>query len=224
MTVVEEVDDRRQRITAKLGVYSGVSFDPKRLMDILCASIALFLCAPVMLIIYLRLIVAGDPIFAQRRIGRDGGHFMCLKFRTMVKDAEQVLDDHLRSNPEAKREWARDYKLANDPRVTRIGRILRKTSLDELPQLFNVLKGDMSLVGPRPIVPAEAVRYARRIHAYHQCRPGITGLWQVSGRNLTTYRRRVALDAIYARKRSVPLDFLILAKTIQVVVGGRGAC
>jgi exopolysaccharide production protein ExoY len=195
----------------------------KRLLDIFGACVALILCAPVMLLIFLGLAIIGNPIFAQYRVGRGGKLFPCYKFRTMVNGAEQVLTDYLRNNPVAKEEWLRTYKLTNDPRITPLGRFLRKSSLDELPQLFNVLRGDMSLVGPRPIVPAEVPRYRSRIRAYHGLRPGITGLWQVSGRNLVSYRRRVALDSVYARECSIPLDVLILVKTIGVVFVGRGA-
>jgi exopolysaccharide production protein ExoY len=231
MTIMEEAETARlARFAGDFGSSARAAFpdapriDAKRLLDIFGAGFGLVLCAPVMLVVYLLLSLAGRPIFAQRRVGRDGETFLCLKFRTMVKDADRALAEHLRRNPRAKEEWARTYKLADDPRVTRFGRFLRKSSLDELPQLFNVLKGDMSLVGPRPIVPAETVRYARRIQSYHQCRPGITGLWQVNGRNLTSYRRRVALDSLYARRNSVGLDLFILLKTIHVVIAGRGAC
>jgi lipopolysaccharide/colanic/teichoic acid biosynthesis glycosyltransferase len=204
-------------------VAAGPLIDAKRIMDIFGAGLCLILCAPVMIIIFTCLLFSGRPVFAQRRVGRGGKLFFCYKFRTMVKDADRVLADYLQHNQQASEEWARAYKLADDPRVTPIGRFLRKSSLDELPQLFNVLRGDMSLVGPRPIVPGEVPRYAGRIGAYNRCRPGITGLWQVSGRNLTSYPRRVALDAVYARKRSVGLDLLILFKTIRVVAAGRGA-
>ena len=197
--------------------------DSKRLLDIFGASLCLMLCAPVMLIIVICLSFTGSPVFSQRRVGRGGELFVCYKFRSMVKDADRVLAEYLQRNPQAKEEWSRVHKLTDDPRVTLVGRFLRKSSLDELPQLFNVLRGDMSLVGPRPIVPAEVPRYASRIRAYNRCRPGITGLWQVSGRNLTSYRRRVALDAVYARKCSVRLDLFILFKTIRVVTVGRGA-
>ncbi|HJT44110.1 MAG TPA: sugar transferase [Rhizomicrobium sp.] len=176
-----------------------------------------------MLIVFLSLSVFGNPIFSQRRVGRDGKLFSCYKFRSMVNNAEQVLEDYLRDNPAAQEEWLRNFKLAHDPRITPMGAFLRKSSLDELPQLFNVLRGDMSLVGPRPIVPAEVPRYAGRIRAYQKVRPGLTGLWQVSGRNLVSYRRRVALDAFYARERSIALDVVILVKTVGVVIGGKGA-
>lgn len=197
--------------------------DGKRLLDIVGASIALFIAAPVMLLIFLMLSMYGNAIFVQKRVGRGGRLFPCYKFRTMVNGADQVLVAYLQSNPAARDEWQSTFKLANDPRIRPIGHFLRKTSLDELPQLFNVLRGDMSLVGPRPIVPAEVPRYRSRIRAYHSLRPGLTGLWQVSGRNLVSYRRRVALDAVYARRRSLRLDTLILVKTIRVVIGARGA-
>ena len=198
-------------------------FSAKRLLDVFGASIALILCAPVMILVFLALSFAGNPIFAQKRVGRGGRLFRCYKFRTMVNGAEQVLGDYLRDNPEAREEWRLTFKLANDPRITPVGHFLRKSSLDELPQLFNILRGDMSLVGPRPIVPAEIARYRRRIRAYYRVRPGLTGLWQVSGRNLVSYRRRVAMDALYACKPSLALDLVILAKTVGVVIAGRGA-
>ncbi len=200
------------------------STDPKRLLDIAGASLALIFCAPVMLLVYLPLCMMGRPIFKQRRVGRGGKLFFCYKFRTMVHDADRVMAEHLRRNHAAREEWSRAYKLADDPRVTWFGRVLRRTSLDELPQLFNVLKGDMSLVGPRPIVPDEVRLYAGRIGSYYKFRPGITGLWQTNGRNLVTYERRVALDTLYARKWTLGLDARILVKTVWVVLSGKGAC
>ena len=202
---------------------SSPAIGVKRIVDIIGASVALILCAPVMILVFLALCIAGNPIFAQKRVGRGGKLFHCYKFRTMVNGAEQVLGDYLRNNPAAREEWRLTFKLANDPRITPLGHFLRKSSLDELPQLFNILKGDMSLVGPRPIVPAEVARYRRRIRAYYRVRPGLTGLWQVSGRNLVSYRRRVAMDAFYARQPSLALDLIILAKTVGVVMVGRGA-
>jgi exopolysaccharide production protein ExoY len=210
----------RARLTPAV---ASTGIDPKRLLDICGACLALVLCAPVMLVIFLGLSLFGKPIFAQQRVGRGGKLFACFKFRTMVVGAEQVLADYLRQNPAAKDEWLRTFKLANDPRITPVGRFLRKSSLDELPQLFNVLRGDMSLVGPRPIVPAEVPRYRSKIRDYHRLRPGLTGLWQVSGRNLVSYRRRVALDSVYSRSRTLVMDVFILAKTVGVVFLGRGA-
>jgi undecaprenyl-phosphate galactose phosphotransferase len=142
----------------------------------------------------------------------------------MVPDAQAVLDELLANDPQARIEWERDQKLKNDPRVTRIGKILRTTSLDELPQLFNVLSGEMSLVGPRPIVDDEIKRYGAAFHDYVSCRPGITGAWQVSGRSQVSYAARVRLDRNYARHRSFALDCLILARTAWVVLRRRGAC
>jgi undecaprenyl-phosphate galactose phosphotransferase len=201
------------------------NFSAKRAFDIVGASLLLALCAPLMTLIYVALLLSGgSAIFVQQRVGRDGGLFRCYKFRSMVKNANRVLGDYLEHNPAAREEWNRSFKLKHDPRITWFGQCLRKTSMDELPQLFNVLKGDMSLVGPRPIVPNEIELYAERIADYYRCRPGITGLWQVSGRNLVAYERRVRLDAIYARKQSLWLDVIILFRTVKVVISGVGAC
>jgi lipopolysaccharide/colanic/teichoic acid biosynthesis glycosyltransferase len=149
--------------------------------------------------------------------------FSCLKFRTMVPNADQVLRDLLENDPDLRAEWIRDHKLRNDPRVTRLGRFLRRTSLDELPQLLNVLRGEMSLVGPRPVVREELLRYGRNVGIYLAAKPGITGLWQVTGRNDTDYRRRVVLDTYYVRNQNLLLDLYILVKTTGVVLGGSGA-
>ena len=196
----------------------------KRFMDIAGASLALLLFFPIMAAILLVLMFnGGSPVFVQHRVGRSGQLFRCYKFRSMVKDANRVLTDYLEHHPAAREEWNKTFKLQEDPRITWFGTMLRRTSMDELPQLFNVLKGDMSLVGPRPIVSSEVERYAHRIGAYYSCRPGITGLWQVSGRNLVSYETRVRLDAIYARKKSVWLDTLILIRTVRVVLSGVGA-
>lgn len=166
----------------------------------------------------------GGPIlFAHRRIGCNGRAFYCLKFRSMAVDAERRLADLLASDPAARAEWALDHKLRRDPRVTRLGAFLRKSSLDELPQLLNVLRGDMSLVGPRPIVEAEVAKYGHRFRDYCAVKPGITGLWQISGRNDTSYRTRVALDSLYARRRNVGLDAYILACTLPAVLTKRGS-
>ena len=197
----------------------------KRVFDIVGATLLLPLLVPVMVFIYLLLMCSGgNPVFTQRRVGQGGRMFRCYKFRSMVKDANRVLTDHLECDPAARDEWNRSFKLAQDPRVTPFGQFLRRSSLDELPQLFNVLFGDMSLVGPRPIVPSEIERYRDKIVAYCRCRPGLTGLWQVSGRNLIPYERRVRLDAVYARKQSLALDAAILFRTVGVVISGRGAC
>jgi lipopolysaccharide/colanic/teichoic acid biosynthesis glycosyltransferase len=162
-------------------------------------------------------------LFRHRRLGRDGRAFSCLKFRTMTMDAEARLTQLLADDPEARAEWERDHKLRNDPRVTALGAFLRRSSLDELPQLFNVLRGEMSLVGPRPIAPAEAARYGRRYRCYCQVKPGITGLWQVSGRNDLSYRSRIAMDCLYAKAKSPALDLWVLAATIPAVLLRKGS-
>jgi lipopolysaccharide/colanic/teichoic acid biosynthesis glycosyltransferase len=141
----------------------------------------------------------------------------------MCWNAQEILEHYLQKHPELREEWERDQKLKDDPRVTWVGKILRRTSLDELPQLWNVVRGEMSLVGPRPIVADEVPRYGESFELYSQVRPGLTGLWQVSGRNNTTYERRVVLDSYYVRNWSVWLDIYVFAKTIRVVMGGKGA-
>jgi len=166
----------------------------------------------------------GAPVlFAHYRVGRNGKLFRCMKFRSMLRNSEQVLADLLRNDEQARAEWARDQKLTNDPRITPIGHFLRRSSLDELPQLLNVLRGEMSLVGPRPITVAELTRYGSVRWHYLSVRPGITGLWQVSGRNNPSYEERVALDRRYVEQRSVLGDVAILFKTVRVVVLREGA-
>jgi exopolysaccharide production protein ExoY len=194
-------------------------------MNVLIALLALIFLAPVMLGVALAIFTqdGGPMVFAHRRIGRDGRYFDCLKFRSMAADAERRLTDLLAHDPVARAEWDKDHKLRNDPRVTKLGAFLRKSSLDELPQLFNVLRGEMSLVGPRPIVDAEIAKYGRRFKSYCAVKPGITGLWQVSGRNDVSYRARVAMDCIYARRRNVVMDGLIIAATVPAVLMRRGS-
>lgn len=196
----------------------------KRLLDIVGALTLAVVLSPLLLVVVLALARDRGPIiYRHPRTGRDGRTFGCLKFRTMIPNAEEALRDLLSEDAELSGEWLRDQKLRNDPRVTSIGRFLRRTSLDELPQLWNVLKGDMSLVGPRPVVRDEWERYGRRLHLYLAARPGVTGLWQVMGRSDSCYRRRVALDCYYVRKRSLWLDIFILLRTVKVVLRGRGA-
>jgi Undecaprenyl-phosphate galactose phosphotransferase WbaP len=197
----------------------------KRFTDLaLCLFGSLFvLPLTALLVVLIRLESPGPAFYSQERIGRDGRRFRAWKFRSMIANAEAVLQDYLAAHPELRDEWERDHKLRNDPRVTRVGRFLRKTSLDELPQLWNVWIGQMSLVGPRPIVAAEIPKYRDLFGLYTEVRPGITGLWQVSGRNDTTYDERVNLDASYVRNWSVWLDLWILIRTIRVVLLGKGA-
>ncbi len=167
----------------------------------------------------------GAPVlFAHWRVGQNGRLFRCLKFRSMVRRADLVLAEVLERDSAAQEEWARDRKLRNDPRVLRIGHFLRHSSLDELPQLFNVLRGEMHLVGPRPVVVQEIPRYGEHKRHYFAVKPGMTGLWQVSGRNNLTYAQRVALDARYVETRSLLMDLRILARTVNVLITRDGAC
>jgi Undecaprenyl-phosphate galactose phosphotransferase WbaP len=196
----------------------------KRLFD-LAGSLTL-LVALFPLFVYLSWKIrqtGGAAIFRHMRVGRYGRMFGCLKFRTMVPDADQVLREHLDADPSARAEWERVFKLKDDPRITPVGAFLRRTSLDELPQLWNVLKGDMSLVGPRPIIEEELERYGDQVGYYLESRPGVTGLWQISGRNDTGYEDRVALDSWYVRNWSLWYDLVILVKTVAVVLRGKGA-
>lgn len=196
----------------------------KRAIDVFGAIVGIFFFGPLMLVIAaLVKWHGGDAIFSHERIGRSGKPFRCLKFRTMVPDADAKLVALLEADPKARLEWVRDQKLRHDPRITRLGAFLRKTSLDELPQFFNVLKGDMSLVGPRPITAEEIKRYGDRFSLYAKCRPGITGIWQVSGRNDTSYPTRVALDAYYTVNQSILFDAVILLRTFGVITSRNGA-
>jgi len=197
----------------------------KRTIDLTLSLALLIPCVPLMLAISLlvKLTSRGPIFFTERRIGRGGREFIAWKFRTMHVNAKEMLDCYLEEHPSLSREWKTTHKLKNDPRVTRIGRFLRKSSLDELPQLFNVIIGDMSLIGPRPIVSDEIPRYGKDFWRYCRVRPGVTGLWQVSGRNDTTYEARVAYDAYYANNWSVWFDAWILARTVNVVLFCKGA-
>jgi exopolysaccharide production protein ExoY len=195
----------------------------KRAMDIVISLLAIVVLAPLMLMIValIRLTMGGPLIFAHHRVGFDGATFTCYKFRTMVVNAEEVLSRYLAANPCAAKQWRETRKLWHDPRVGCIDNILRKSSLDELPQLFNVLRGEMSIVGPRPIVASEVRNYGRHAEAYFQARPGLTGIWPVSGRNRLSYRARVGLDRYYVRNWSIRLDVMILLKTIPALLSFR---
>lgn len=196
-----------------------------RYLDIAIAGVALLFLLPLLVGLGIATWL-GDPgpiFFGHVRIGKNGRSFRCFKFRTMVTDAEQRLIRVLETDPAARAEWERDRKLSNDPRITGIGRFMRKSSLDELPQLWNVICGEMSLVGPRPIVQAEVPRYGRYIADYMTARPGISGLWQISGRNDVSYRRRVALDVAFARSQSLKLYLRILVLTVPAVLFQRGS-
>lgn len=199
-------------------------FAGKRIFDVFGALFLIIAFLPLVIPIVVAMSVSGGSIiYKHRRVGRYGKIFKCYKFRTMVPNADKVLQELLDRDPQAKVEWLRDHKLRTDPRITFIGTFLRRTSLDELPQLLNVLRGQMSLVGPRPVIKDELLRYGRSASAYLSVKPGLTGLWQVSGRNNLDYRRRVALDVYYVRNQSLLLDFFILLKTIRVILVGDGA-
>jgi exopolysaccharide production protein ExoY len=205
---------------AAVGVRQPIGMMPKRVIDIILAVSGIVLLAPLLVICFVLTVLTspGPALFRHSRVGFKGKHFDCLKFRTMVMDAPERLRQLLESDPVAAAEWTANRKLRYDPRVTAIGAILRASSLDELPQLFNVLKGDMSIVGPRPVTEEELIRYSDAVDAYLACRPGITGLWQVSGRSTTTYNKRIACDAFYARNWSMTLDAKILIVTIPALM------
>jgi exopolysaccharide production protein ExoY len=197
----------------------------KRLFDLAMSVTALVVLAPLFICIALLILISdGRPVLiSQRRVGHRGRPFECLKFRSMVVNAPAVLDSHLRENPEAAREWNDTQKLKDDPRITPLGQVIRRLSVDELPQLINVMRGDMSIVGPRPVVTAELERYGEAVEAYMQVRPGLTGAWQVSGRSDVSYETRVALDTQYVRNWSMAEDIRIIAKTVPAVLTSKGS-
>ena len=195
----------------------------KRAFDVVAAVIGLIVLSPVFIGVAIAIRADGGPaIFRQARIGREGETFQCLKFRSMVINAEKALEDMIAADPEAAAEWKAYQKLKKDPRITLIGRFIRKTNIDELPQLINVIRGDMSLVGPRPMTLPQIAEYGSKMRAYVRMRPGITGLWQTNGRNETTFEERARLDAWYVRNWSIWRDFIILVRTIREVVFARG--
>lgn len=197
----------------------------KRILDITVALLLLLPAIPFAVLIALAIVLdsPGPVFFAHTRIGKANRTFRLWKFRTMVRDADTVLEQYLRAKPDLQSEWLKTHKLKMDPRVTRVGRLLRRSSLDELPQLISVLRGEMSMVGPRPIVAEEVPKYGPVFELYVQVRPGLTGLWQCSGRTDTSYRARTALDLKYLLERTLWLDLKLLLKTIRVVVLGHGA-
>ncbi len=195
----------------------------KRTGDIVFSLAMLSLCSPllVLLVLLVKITSRGPVFYVQQRVGRGYRQFGCIKFRTMRRDADRILSAVLAASPDLQEEFRNDFKLRNDPRITRLGRFLRRSSLDELPQFVNVLRGEMSVVGPRPIVSQELPRYGKRMEEVLAVRPGLTGLWQVSGRNNLSYRKRVQLDLHYARYRSLKMDMRILWRTIRVVLDPR---
>jgi exopolysaccharide production protein ExoY len=221
----ELTEARRELRFGLVGLAHPIGLTSKRTIDIVLALSGIVLLAPLLFICFVLTIATspGPALFRHRRVGFKGEYFDCLKFRTMAADSQERLSQLLQTDPEAAAEWTANRKLRHDPRVTFIGEIMRKSSLDELPQLFNVLKGDMSIVGPRPVTEEELERYDISVSAYLACRPGITGLWQVSGRSTTTYSKRVACDAYYARNWSLALDIKILIVTIPSLLVADGA-
>lgn len=197
----------------------------KRLFDISAALAGIVVLSPlfVMLVLLVKCSDGGSVIYGHRRIGRNGKMFRCFKFRTMVENGDEVLEAHFARNPHEREEWAATRKLQNDPRVTRVGSVLRKLSLDELPQIMNILRGEMSFVGPRPVVDDELLLYGTNASFYLKSRPGLTGLWQVSGRNDVSYGTRVAFDRHYVENWSFVFDMKILIWTVPAVFSSRGS-
>ena len=192
----------------------------KRVFEIIFSISVIFITSPLTLLICLliKLSSRGPIFFTQKRIGKNISSFKCIKFRTMNLEAEDMLNNLLSNNEKIRIEFEKSQKIKNDPRITKIGKILRRTSLDELPQFINILKNEMSLIGPRPIVESEKKRYGKNLKEVFSIRPGVTGLWQVSGRNKLSYKRRVLLDLIYVRNKSFSMDFNILIRTIGVIL------
>jgi exopolysaccharide production protein ExoY len=207
---------------ARLQPVGGIT---KRLIDVVLASIGIVMLPPLFSLCVLGILLTsrGAILFRHRRVGFRGRHFDCLKFRTMAPDAGERLSEYLGGNPRATKEWTETHKLKCDPRVTPFGAVLRKTSLDELPQLFNVLRGDMSIVGPRPVTDEELEKYGLQVPAYLACKPGITGLCQVGGRSKTSYRERVMLNYTYAKNWSLVLDAKTMLLTLPVFLGSDDA-
>jgi exopolysaccharide production protein ExoY len=210
-----------RRAVGRQGTHRGEL--AKRAMDVAGATLLLALLTPLTAVLLALVWVGGgSPLFGHERVGRGGKRFLCWKIRTMVPDAPERLEAVLRSDPALAAEWGRDHKLRHDPRVTRLGRFLRLTSLDEVPQLWNVLLGEMSLVGPRPVTAAELTKYGPAARHYLAVLPGLTGMWQLEGRNDIPYSRRVLLDRYYVMTRSISLDFGLLCKTPVALIRRTG--
>lgn len=198
----------------------------KRIFDIVFSLLTMVIIIPVSIVVIILIMIESPgaaPIFKHYRVGKDGKLFPCYKFRSMVPNAKEKLQEYLKNNPEAKIEWDKYFKLKNDPRITKVGKIIRKTSIDELPQFINVLKGEMSWVGPRPIIKDEIHYYGKYIKDYYAVLPGITGMWQVSGRSEIGYKDRVSLDVWYVRNWSIWIDITLILKTIKIVLFRKGA-
>ena len=196
------------------------------MFDIVFSLATMVIILPVSIIVMIGIMIespGASPIFKHYRVGKGGKLFPCYKFRSMVPNAQEKLKAYLQKNPEAQKEWQANFKLKNDPRITKIGKFIRKTSIDELPQFINVLKGEMSWVGPRPIIKDEVHYYGKNIQDYYSVLPGITGMWQVNGRSETSYDERVKLDVWYIRNWSVWIDIVLLIKTFKIVICKKGA-
>ncbi|MEO1139428.1 MAG: sugar transferase [Pseudomonadota bacterium] len=213
--------------TKSLPVRAGTALGgrAKRVIDLLIAAVALLALSPLLILVALAVRVSspGSALYGHVRIGHAGHTFKCWKFRTMVSDGDVLLERYLAAHPEEREEWVKNRKLRRDPRVTRIGAVLRAYSVDELPQIFNVLLGEMSLVGPRPVVRDELEMYGAAARHYLHSRPGITGLWQVSGRSDTSYEQRVSFDTKYVLNWSLAGDLAIMARTIPAVLFAKGS-
>lgn len=226
--IIEEREDSRVYSFASKGI--GKLYDQflKRALDFLTAAILIVIFSPVMLVIAVAIYIRdpGSIIFEHWRVGQNGKEFPCLKFRSMVKNADECLEEMLVENPELRTEWEETQKLKDDPRIIPgVGNFIRKLSLDELPQLFNVLLGDMSLVGPRPCTSLElTTHYGADTRYYEMVRPGVSGLWQVTGRSTTTFEERVSIDVQYVRNKNMALDLWIAIQTPKAVISRKGAC
>ena len=211
-----------ERISLKTRLYFAV----KRCFDVFVSLIGAIFLLPIFMIIKLIYIISGDftsIFYSQIRIGKNGKQFKLYKIRSMVNNADKVLEELLESDPEIRREWEQNQKLENDPRITKVGKIIRKLSLDEVPQFFNVLKGDMSLIGPRPLVIGELESHGGNHSLYERVKPGITGWWACNGRSATTYEKRLKLEYYYAKNCSLMLDIKCIFLTIKAVLFTKGA-
>lgn len=215
----DTIDNKKVRVNIEKGI--------KRLVDIIAGLVGTILLIPITICIYIakKILKEDDgPIFYdQLRIGKGGKHFKLYKYRSMVIGADKILEEYLAENEEARIEFEQNQKLKNDPRITKLGNFIRKTSLDEFPQFINILKGDMSLVGPRPIVDREVELFGDKMKTVHSVRPGLTGYWAANGRSDTTYEQRVEMEAYYAENFSLLLDIKIILKTIKSVIKKEGA-
>ncbi|WP_368031189.1 undecaprenyl-phosphate galactose phosphotransferase WbaP [Arcobacter sp. s6] len=223
--IINSINHKGMAFFIKNNLLNPVDKRIKTIFDYIVSYSSVLILSPFFILLYCLVYMdtKGKPLFKQRRIGQNGKSFNIYKFRTMVINSDEVLQELLDNNPEIREEWEKDFKLKDDPRITKLGNFLRKTSLDELPQLINVLQGKMSLVGPRPIIDKEIPKYGEYFEYFKAVKPGITGLWQVSGRNDIDYDERVQLDVWYVRNWSVDIDFIILIKTIVVVLSRKGS-